>query len=260
MKPLLHLTFLTMIASAFPVSAATLTGLWEFNNSADPAQATVGTDLAFAGAAPGTWSAFLADDGSNSLAGVITTPAAAPENHYIATHNIAANGGGAFVNQYSIVVDLFSPAASRTSWRTILQTSATNSNDGDYFIRPDSDVLGVNALTYSPSPINETLWSRLVVTFDLGSSITTYLDGTPVHAHNPEALDGRFSLGSTVLFFTDEDGENAPFNIGALAVFDGVLTSEEVAALGVAGSAIPESGSATLAMAALLGLARRRRA
>ena len=54
-----------------------------------------------------------------------------------------ANGGGAFVNQYSLVVDLFSPVASRTSWRTIYQTSTSNGNDGEYFIRPDNSNLGV---------------------------------------------------------------------------------------------------------------------
>ncbi|MEO8353359.1 MAG: hypothetical protein ABI680_16645 [Chthoniobacteraceae bacterium] len=261
MKSRLFTTFCLLAVSAATASAATLDGLWLFDDSNDLAHATVGTDLTFTGAAPGTWSATVPDDQGVSLSGVITTPAADQGNQFIATHGIAPNGGGAFVNQYSIVVDLFSPLDSRASWRTILQTSPTNSNDGDFFIAPDDDAIGVAAIEYSDLPIDETSWSRLVVTFDLGFTIQSYIDGAPFYTHLGDSLDGRFSLDPTVLFFSDEDGENAPLNIGALAIYDGVLTLEEVSALGVAGSAIniPEPGTGALILAALPALLRRRR-
>jgi len=255
-----NLLLSSLIAAAFvaPVSAANLTGLWLFDNPGNLAQATVGTDLTFAGAAPGVFSATMADDQNDLLAGVVTTPAAVSGNRFIATHGIAPNGGGTFVNEYSIVVDMFSPVASRGSWRTILQTNTGNANDGDYFIRNDNDRIGVAALTYSATAIDETSWTRLVVTFDLGTGVLAYVNGSLFHTHVAETIDGRFSLDPTVLFFSDENGDNAPLNIGALAIYNGVLTPSEVSALGIAGAPIPEPGTAMLGIAALAGLLRRR--
>ncbi len=253
--------------AGLPLQAANLTGLWTFDNVGSLGQATVGTNLAFLGAAPGTWSATLQDDHSKSLSGVITTPAAAFGNQIIATHGIAPNGGGAYVNEYSIVLDLFSPAGSRSSWRTIYQTNTGNSNDGEYFIDPATDVLGVAQMTYSGSPIDETSWTRLVVTFNLenggASDIRTYLNGSLfyVHSSGGNELDGRFSLDPTVLFVSDNDGDNAPLHVGAIAIYDGALTAGEVAALGVAGApiAVPEPTAAALALIGLATGARVRR-
>ncbi len=250
---------LLSLLAAVPGQAASLAGLWAFDDPADLAKATVGTPLTFGGTAPGAYSASLADDGGASLPGVVITPAAAPANQFIATHGIAPNGGGAFVNQYSILVDLFTPAASRSAWRAIMQTSSSNADDGDYFIRNSDDALGVGALTYSANPIDETRWNRLVVTFDLGNAVTTYLNGSLFHTHNASTVDGRFALNPTVLFFSDEDGENASLNVGSLAIFNGALTPSEVSALGQAGAAVPEPSGTLLSLTALLGLAARRR-
>ncbi|RYD31659.1 MAG: hypothetical protein EOP85_22515, partial [Verrucomicrobiaceae bacterium] len=52
--------------------AATLAGLWEFNNPSNIGQATVGNDLVVVGTAP-AHSATTADSASTSLGGVITT-------------------------------------------------------------------------------------------------------------------------------------------------------------------------------------------
>ena len=250
----------TAITAVAP--AATLTGLWEFDNSANLGKATVGTDLTITGTVP-AWNATLADDQSDSLSGVITSAAAVSGNQLIATHGIAANGGGSYVNQYSIVMDLFSPASSRSSWRTIFQTNQGNSNDADYFINP-GDQIGVAEMSYSGGTINETSWTRLAITVDLssgGDGVKAYLDGSLFHTHSTPALDGRFALDPTLLFLSDNDGDNAPLNVGAIAIYDGILTSSEVSTLGVAGTAIPEpSGLALLVLCAggLLGSRRRR--
>jgi hypothetical protein len=260
-----HTSTTTALVSSFALlaapavsPAATLKGLWGFDDGGDIGGATVGSALVVAGTAP-AWSATLPDDGANPLGGVITTTAGVG-NHLIATHGIGANGGGLFVNQYSFLVDLFSPEGSRGSWRTLYQTNTGNANDGDYFVRDSDDQLGVADLTYSPTPINEAAWSRLVVTFDLGVEVKTYLDGALVHTHSASALDGRFSLDPTVLFFGDNDGDNAALHVGALALWDGALTGAEVAGLGRAGDAIPEPSAALLALAGLCtaALARRR--
>src|SRR5204862_541913 len=142
-------------------------------------------------------------------------------------------------------------------------------NDGDYFIRPDNDHMGTASLVYSANAINEAKWTRMVLTFHLdpvaaSSAITVYLDGALFNTHASGSTDllrdGRFSLSPTVLFFHDNDGDNAALNIGALAMWDGVLTAGQVAALGGAGAAVPEPASGVLALAATgLALTRRRR-
>lgn len=258
-------TSIALLLAVVPAGAASLTGLWEFDNSANLAQATVGADLSFAGAAPGTWSATLADDSSTPLTGVITTAAATSANTISASHGIAPNGGGLYVNQWTVLVDIHSPVGSRSSWRTIFQTNMGNANDGDYFIDPSADTVGVGAITYSASAMNESVWTRLVVTFDLAASgpsdIRTYLNGSLFHTHTlSDGLDGRFSLDPALLFFSDNDGDNAPMNVGAIAMWDGALTAGEVSALGSAGASIvPEPSSALAGVSALLIAALRRR-
>lgn len=254
-----------LLVSAAP--AATLTGYWEFGNPANLGEATVGSDLTLGGTH--THHPSLSD-GTTTLAGAITTEGNSTGSFLTANPNIPANGGGAFVNQYSIVVDLFSPAGSQDSWRAIYQTNAApDGNDADYWISPDNN-LGVGDIGYSTGTIEQSMWNRLVVTVDLaldGPDVNSYLNGSLFYAHpNGSGVDGRFSLypiddTNVMHFFGDNTaGENPPMNIGAIAIYDGVLSAAEVAGLGGPGGAVPEPSSALLlSLAAACGLRRRRR-
>lgn len=161
------------------------------------------------------------------------------------------------------MVDLFSPADSRDSWRTIFQTNTGNSNDGEFFISNNNNSIGVAALGYSSGEIDETKWTRLVLTFDLtqaGGDVQSYLNGTPFFSHPEDpGIDGRFSLDPFLYFFTDNDGDNAPVNVGTVAIFDGALTPAEVSALGGAGAVIPEPSALVLLALGGLFAARHRR-
>lgn len=242
------------------LDAATLAGLWTFDNPANIGKATVGNDLTVAGAAP-AYSATLADDSSTALSGVITTVGGAA-NRLVATHGIAPSPG-AYVTQYTIVADLFSPAASRSQWRSIFQTNQSNSNDADYFIRNTDDHLGVSGIGYSTGAINEGAWSRMVITVDLsltGNDIKTYLNGSLFYSHpTDQTMTGTYALDPSILFFADNDGENAPLNVGMLAIYSGTMAPSEVSALGVVGSAIPEPAASLLGGLGILMLLRRRR-
>lgn len=250
------------LAFALPLQAATLTGLWEFDNSSNIGQATVGNNLTFAGTAP-SYSASVSDDGSVAMSGVITTVAGGA-NRIIATHGIdPTHSPGTLVSQYSIVADIFSPSASRSGWRAIFQTNQTNSNDADYFIRNSNDTIGISGLGYSTNPINETAWTRLVITVDLnlaGGDVKAYVNGSLFNVHSSDqTLTGTYALDPTILFFSDNDGENLPLNVGKLAIYDGVLTADEITSLGGAGAAVPESSSVALGSLAALFAFRRRR-
>lgn len=244
------------IASSSP--AATLSGLWEFNDSTRIGKATVGTDLTVRGSAP-AFSNSVADDSGDALTGVITTVPGA-SNSLLMTHGIAANGGGSFVNEYTLVFDVFSPAASRNSWRTLFQTNSANTNDGDFFIRNNTNALGTSELGYSTAQIVENQWTRLVVTVDNGSFFRAYADGVLLHTFTTASVDGRYALNPTLLIAGDNDTDNAAIQLGAVAIFSGAMTSGEVATLGNAGMAIPEASVTLLGGLGLLALLRRRRA
>ncbi|MCW5550529.1 MAG: metallophosphoesterase [Verrucomicrobiae bacterium] len=237
------------LVARMTASGAELRGLWEFQDSSNLGKATVGHDLIFSGTPP-SWAATLSDDASGSLSGVITTVRGAV-NRILAPHGIPANGGGTLVNQASWVMDVFSPAGSRSQWRTLFQTDLSNVSDGDYFIRNTDDALGVGAIGYSSAPINETVWTRLVITMDLtlaGNDFKTYLNGSLFHTHAPnQSVDGRFALQpgtNGVLMFTDEDGEDYPLHVAGLAIYEGALTPQEVALLGGPGQpmTLPDAG------------------
>ena len=69
------------------------------------------------------------------------------------------NGGGRFVNEYTVIMDVSFPDISG-AWVSLLQTNNTNSNDGDWFINPDG-ALGT-AGNYGGS-ISEAEWHRLPI-------------------------------------------------------------------------------------------------
>lgn len=226
--------------------SANLTGLWDFANPADPGAATVGNDLTVGGSP--LHHASLPDDHGTSLEGVLTTEGGL-DSWLTAYPDLPANGGGVYVNQYSIVVDLFTPADSRGTWRPVFQTNASPvGNDADYWVRNGDSRLGVSDLGYSSAPLDETSWTRLVITVDLtlrGGDAKTYLDGNHFFTHPGDpAVDGRLSLyaadATNVLhFFSDNTAaENPPMHVGMIALFEGILTSEEAAALGPAGAPV----------------------
>lgn len=169
------------------------------------------------------------------MRGAILTVAGA-SNRLRALHGISPNGGGGYVNRYSIVMDILSPPASRSLYRSLIQTQTANSNDGDYFLRDSDSRAGVFDLTYGPA-VDSSRWTRLIFTVDLqavtsSSLLRTHLNGGNSYTHTAQSLDGRFSLDPSVPLFADEDGENPPLYVGMLAMYDGPLNNDEVAALG----------------------------
>lgn len=224
-------------------SQTKLTGLWEFDDPYNTAKATVGKDLVFAGLPPG-WASDSVDDHGTTLNGVLLTPPPAKENTIHCPHGITPKQGDKYVNRYSIVADIFSPQKSRNAWRSIFQTRQANTDDGDYFIKTENNTMGTTRLGYSTGEIDETKWTRLVLTFDLtsrGGDAIAYLDGKLFHTHSADLnVDGRYSVGTGLKLFADDSGDNAQISVNALAIYDGVLTSSEVAALGKAGTPIAE--------------------
>ncbi len=263
MKPPL-LTLATLALSA--TSPAALVGLWEFDNAANLGEATLGGDLVLQNG-NGTIAATGGVGGGDGAAQV------GVGDHFDAAPGIAANGGGSFVNEFTIVFDVFLPTSTDGTWRSLLQTANNNGNDGDYFVS-NSNQVGVGAIGYTGATVGADDWYRIVFSADLGSGafgggdfLTTVTDSSGTSFsfnHGTQGIDGRHSLyaldnGNIVKLFADENGEDNLVYVSAVGIYDAPLTEAQALALGAPGTAIPEPTAALLAAFGALAILRRRR-
>ncbi|MCI0515972.1 metallophosphoesterase [candidate division KSB1 bacterium] len=150
-------------------------------------------------------------------------------SYYKMRHGITANGGGNYVNEYSLLIDF--KVSALGVWHTFFQTNLTNSNDGDGFINPEGNI-GVGATGYSSYAVKKNEWYRLVISVKNGSYYRYYLDGQLLLNGATQTVDGRFALENLLLVFADNDGEDAEIDCAELAIWNYPLTADEVKALG----------------------------
>ncbi len=220
---------LTLVLGLGTPAYAAVTGQWDFNSS--NLTATVGADLADFGTTPVV---FTTATIGGSTAIVMNFPATDATQGFVMTHGIAANGGGGYVNQYTLIMDIMYPAASAGTWRSLFQTATANGNDGDLFINPDNGI-GINSL-YAGAILADT-WHRVAFVFDLSlasGQLKKYIDGTLVGSQvlAASALDGRWALDPTALLFADEGGETAAGFVNSIQIHDVPLTDTDIFALG----------------------------
>jgi hypothetical protein len=158
---------------------------------------------------------------------------------YLRVHpGFAPNGGGVFVNRFTLILDVMFPDRSPSGgWAALLQTNDANANDGDWFIDPAGG-LGIDGAYGGSVPPGE--WRRLALVAGLAAgTFSSYVDGVKASQLTGQDLDGRFSLYSVndgaregFFLFADDNGENAQGFVNAVQVRDTVLCPEDVAALG----------------------------
>ncbi|MCO6043683.1 PEP-CTERM sorting domain-containing protein [Aeoliella sp. ICT_H6.2] len=224
---------------------ANLVGLWEFDDGSNPAVATIGNDL-------------IVNNSNSTIAGVAGIDgsdgafAVGLGDYFTANHDLVPNGGSSeYVNQFTFVYDLYLPTSTDSTWRTLFQTNADNTNDGDYFISTSNEI-GVAAIGYSTQTVAAEEWYRIVFSANIGaepsSFTTTVTDSSGTNwsfDHGSQGLDGRHSLYSTanlnlVHFFADNDGDDAEVHVSNLAIYDFPLTNGQALSLGGPGGEIPD--------------------
>ncbi|MDT8300476.1 MAG: LamG-like jellyroll fold domain-containing protein, partial [Sedimentisphaerales bacterium] len=209
------------------------TGVWEFN-APNPISAAVGAPLELIGSALNV-TGVSDEDGAMAIG---------EGSYFICTHGIAPNGGGAKVNEWTLLIDFSFPPSSLSDppngYNDLFQTDPTNASDADWTIN-SSGAIGIGAVGYSGASGFTTkadTWYRMVVVVDNGVRHDIYVDGVEIFKGNQQGIDGRFSLDDTLLLFAagnNQDGDDAPINVSTVAIWDVPLTSDEILILGNAG-------------------------
>jgi hypothetical protein len=165
---------------------------------------------------------------------VMSFPGADPSQGYTVAHN-----AGALVDEYTMVWDILYPESSDIAWRPLLQTSQTNSNDGDFFVR-DYPWGGVGIGGQYHGAIKPGEWNRVALTRDGSGTWTKYINGG--YVGEQDASNSRFSLDPTFLLFADESNETRPGYVSSYRFVDSAMSSAEIQQLGgshAAGAATP---------------------
>jgi hypothetical protein len=163
-------------------------------------------------------------------------------NGYLLTLNdTGPNGGGSYVNQYTVIIDFLSPGA--PNWTAIFNTNPGNpaGNDADFYIASDRSV-GISPVYSSAGLIASDTWYRLAFVADLSANtLTYYLNGAQVATGPANGLDGRWALnsnldsGADLLMFNEGDTSGNythELYVNNLAYVDHSMSAGELSALG----------------------------
>lgn len=198
-----------------------MVGNWKFDDLGDPLMAE--PDLGLPLELVGTHELVAGPDASNGATQI------GVGSHYRMTHGIAPNGGGLYVNEFTLLADIKIPVLS--GWHTIFQTAVENNNDGDCFVK-SSGVIGCGDTGYSTEAMLANEWYRLVISVKNGSHYQYYWDGQLIYEGAVQGIDGRFSLDPVLLMFGDDDGDDGTIQCAEIAIWNYALSADEIAALG----------------------------
>ncbi len=201
-------------------------GIWDFD-PADPNGATLGADMHLVGTAMPA-AGITPEDGA-VLIGV--------GSHFACEHGISPNGGGAMVNEWTLLVDFRYPESSVGKYIDFFQTDPQNTpgNDSDWTVASSDGAIGIAAVGYSRQTgfyTQPDTWYRMVMSVDNGTRHDLYVDGQRVLVGNPQAVDGRFALADVLLLFAANDGDDNDIIVSRVAMWDVPLTAGEAIALG----------------------------
>lgn len=222
-----------------PPRECVTTGLWDFNQG--DLTASVGTDMGTTGEAEftiqfGTTTQFGIPDIQGQPASVLSFPNFIAPDGLTVFHGIDANGGGLYVNQYTLVMDVLWNADFNNMYRCLMQTDDRVSNDGDLFVGENNGV-GVSG-QYDGEILPDT-WYRLAFSFDLVQArLDKYINGVLVGTQTlSSGLDGRWSLYTALenrplILFADNDGETGSGYVNSVSMISCALTASEIATFG----------------------------
>jgi hypothetical protein len=179
---------------------------------------------------------------AEEIAGLPTTAARISQGTaFVARHDLVANGGGVYLNEYSLIIDIKFPVVDK--WISLLQTNdatiLSNGNDGDWFVSPDN---AIGAGGVYGGEIEADRWYRLALVVSHASgTLQSYVDGLEVQELSGLGFDGRWSLYTRVdatpwaILFADETAgaeEMGELVVASVQLRDYAMSAGEIAGLG----------------------------
>jgi hypothetical protein len=248
-KQLTRLTLTLSLALSFQAGAA-VTGQWDFN--AGDLSATIGSALTHRGDTSGA-TVFTTATIGGQTANVMMFPKTTPSQGYVMTHGMAPNGGGSYVNQWTLIMDIMFTSATDNTWRALLQSNQGNGNDADLWVNR-ANGLGFGGNYHGTLSLDQ--WHRIAFVVDASSTtsanntVSKFIDGTLVGVNSGISRDGTYGLDPTALLFTDNDNETNFGYVNSIQILDVPLPASDIGLLGGATAAgipvIPEPASGLL--------------
>ncbi|MBL9174879.1 MAG: hypothetical protein JNL10_15180, partial [Verrucomicrobiales bacterium] len=227
--------------------AAQPVGQWDFN--AGNLDASAGAALSYkdattqSGTQFGTTTALGIPDIGGQPANVMKFPATADSfGGYSMTVGAQGNGGGALVNEWTLVMDILFPAESTGKLRALVETDEGGFDPDAEFWVTAANAFGAKGNAGGTLAANT--WYRVAVVVS-GSTekISTYVDGVEVKSQKvPNLLDARFALtpGGTASLFSDDTGETAVGYVNSIQLRGEALSKGQILALaGATAAGIP---------------------
>jgi hypothetical protein len=199
-----------------------LVGIWTFEDADDLGKATVGDDLE-ASEEGGTYTSI---DGLNNTKAVRITDG----GYYTVLHNIGANGGGEYTNEYTLMMDIRGSEEEFADWLSVYD----NGLSGRLWIDGDG-AIGFDALGgYSEPVLTPDTWHRVVIAVKLGESFKVYVDGELAFtATSGTDVDGEWSLYPEEVW-VGYDFSEPPYpgpELAELRMWSVALTAEQISNL-----------------------------
>lgn len=222
--------------NAVGVKPPKVTGQWDFSAGL---KATIGADLRYNDSVSeeetefGTTTSFGIPDIGGQPADVMYVPEDIDVG-YILEHGIAPNGGGRYVNRYTLLMDVMQVGGGGAS--AIIQASPKkNPSDATYFWQGANMGQGgggyVGDGSFTPDE-----WHRIGFSVDLAANpraITKWVDGVlqDVWQVGMSLDHQRRAMEPETILFYDVD-ERSPWYVNSIQILDGPLSEEEMEALG----------------------------
>ncbi len=217
-----------------------VTGQWDFERG--DLRATVGADLEYTGNTADQTSFPLLNI-SGRTAQVLAFGSNSVGQGFYLRHGGQPNGGGHFVNQYTLLMDVMFPAASTGQWRALFQTDPFNhaGNDAEFFVGNSAalpSANGIGAEGQFDGALAADTWYRIAFAVDLtapaGQQLAKYVNGVNVGNQSLSGgVDGRFALGPTAMLFTaGAPGFSQPGFVNSIQFVNGCMSPAAIAALG----------------------------
>ncbi|MFN3671067.1 MAG: Ig-like domain-containing protein [Bosea sp. (in: a-proteobacteria)] len=149
---------------------------------------------------------------------------------------LVAPGGAGTARAYTLIYDVYIPAATAGGWVPFFQTDVTNTSDGDLFGKIADGEIGLGISGDYKGAAKLDAWNRLAFTVETKDgvvTITKYVNGV-LAGTQTSADTARYAIDKAkgFLIFSDEDGETSPVHLTNFAYVEKAMSASEIAALG----------------------------